>query len=142
MSCGYCVLCDLIFGFKLPLLSRYLPSFPYQDSVVLHIYAGLLCLFLAHPQRVEEGSGQNEHATSQYNRRCPLSFIHRSCGTAPSAGATLLKQPYVRDCRSHLRRAADLDPEHPVPLEILQKVRIELSDVNHRLITQRISLAL
>lgn len=28
-------------------LELYLPSFPYQDNPVLHIYAGLLCLHLA-----------------------------------------------------------------------------------------------
>ncbi|KAJ3741488.1 hypothetical protein DFH05DRAFT_1528338 [Lentinula detonsa] len=29
------------------LLTRYLPSFPYQDNPVLHVYAGLLCFYLA-----------------------------------------------------------------------------------------------
>ncbi|CAK5275384.1 unnamed protein product, partial [Mycena citricolor] len=30
-------------------LELYLPSFPYQDNPALHVYAGLLCLFLAQP---------------------------------------------------------------------------------------------
>ncbi|KAG5728511.1 hypothetical protein E4T56_gene19496 [Termitomyces sp. T112] len=30
-------------------LELYLPSFPYQDNPVLHIYAGLICLYLAQP---------------------------------------------------------------------------------------------
>lgn len=30
---------------------RYLPSQPYQDSPVLHLYAGLICLYLAQPSR-------------------------------------------------------------------------------------------
>ena len=29
--------------------ARYLPSPPYQDNPVLHLYAGLLCLYLAQP---------------------------------------------------------------------------------------------
>lgn len=37
-----------------------------------------------------------------------------------------LKQAYVRDCRTHLRRAADLDPNHPLPSEILLKVSLGL----------------
>lgn len=37
-----------------------------------------------------------------------------------------LKQAYVRDCRTHLRRAADLDPTHPLPSEILSKVSLGL----------------
>lgn len=49
--------------------SRYLPSFPYQDDAVLHIYAGLLCLFLAYPQHLEEDSGQHEHAMCKYNQK-------------------------------------------------------------------------
>ena len=54
----------------------------------------------------------------------------------------LLKQTYVRDCESHLRRAADLDPENPVPFQVLLKVRIESSDIKHRLnIEGMISLA-
>jgi hypothetical protein len=31
-------------------LSRYLPAFPYQDNPVLHVYAGLIKLFLAQPE--------------------------------------------------------------------------------------------
>ena len=31
------------------LSSRYLPSYPYQDNPVLHIYAGLIALYLAQP---------------------------------------------------------------------------------------------
>jgi len=27
-------------------LELYLPSFPYQDNTVLHVYAGLLCLYI------------------------------------------------------------------------------------------------
>ncbi|KAF8076599.1 hypothetical protein FPV67DRAFT_423456 [Lyophyllum atratum] len=30
-------------------LELYLPSFPYQDNPVLHIYAGLICIYLAQP---------------------------------------------------------------------------------------------
>ncbi|RDB22743.1 RNA polymerase I-specific transcription initiation factor rrn11 [Hypsizygus marmoreus] len=30
-------------------LELYLPSFPYQDNPVLHVYAGLICLYLAQP---------------------------------------------------------------------------------------------
>ncbi|KAF8580578.1 hypothetical protein K439DRAFT_1356594 [Ramaria rubella] len=67
-------------------LELYLPSFPYLDSPVLHIYAGLLCLFLAHPSMLP------------------------------------LNQALVREAKTHLRRAADLDPGHPVPSEFLARV--------------------
>ncbi|CAA7259614.1 unnamed protein product [Cyclocybe aegerita] len=32
-------------------LELYLPSFPYQDNPVFHVYAGLCCIFLAQPQQ-------------------------------------------------------------------------------------------
>lgn len=40
----------LSFTTSLPLtyyVARYLPSFPYQDNPVLHIYAGLICLYMS-----------------------------------------------------------------------------------------------
>ncbi|KAF8499979.1 hypothetical protein JB92DRAFT_2833980 [Gautieria morchelliformis] len=102
-------------------LELYLPSFPYQENAVLHIYAGLLCLFLAHPKHLGEESNVDEHAMS-----LPMN------------------QAYVRDCETHLRRAAELDPEHPVPSEILLKLSLsnmesqeneidsdDAADVNH-----------
>ncbi|KAG2156252.1 hypothetical protein DEU56DRAFT_226476 [Suillus clintonianus] len=38
-------------------LEFYLPSFPYRDNPVLHVYAGLLCIFVAQPP---ESAGVNE----------------------------------------------------------------------------------
>jgi hypothetical protein len=55
-------------------------------------------------------------------------FIDRSC-VAVSISALPMNQAYVRDCETHLRRAAELDPEHPVPSEILLKVRMKSPDV-------------
>jgi len=37
-------------------LEFYLPSFPYRDNPVLHIYAGLLCIFIA---QLPESAGAN-----------------------------------------------------------------------------------
>jgi hypothetical protein len=34
--------------FKPPSCS-YLPSFPYQDNALLHVYAGLLCMYIGQP---------------------------------------------------------------------------------------------
>ena len=33
-------------------LVRYLPSYPYQDNSVLHVYAGLIALYIAQPASV------------------------------------------------------------------------------------------
>ncbi|KAF9006543.1 hypothetical protein BDQ17DRAFT_289703 [Cyathus striatus] len=34
-------------------LELYLPSFPYQDNPILHLYAGMICLFLSQPEQKE-----------------------------------------------------------------------------------------
>lgn len=39
---------------------RYLPSYPYQDNPVLHVYAGLMALYLAQPA---SASDMSEEAT-------------------------------------------------------------------------------
>lgn len=39
---------------------RYLPSFPYQDNPLLHLYAGLVALYLARPS-------EDLHSLGTYN---------------------------------------------------------------------------
>ncbi|KAG1783097.1 hypothetical protein EV702DRAFT_1176349 [Suillus placidus] len=45
-------------------LEFYLPSFPYRDNPVLHVYAGLLCIFIAQPP---ESAGANEVEGTTYD---------------------------------------------------------------------------
>ncbi|KAG1755493.1 hypothetical protein EDB19DRAFT_1901712 [Suillus lakei] len=45
-------------------LEFYLPSFPYRDNPVLHVYAGLLCVFVAQPP---ESVGANEVEETTYD---------------------------------------------------------------------------
>ncbi|KAG2369650.1 hypothetical protein BDR07DRAFT_1476756 [Suillus spraguei] len=45
-------------------LEFYLPSFPYRDNPVLHVYAGLLCIFIAQPP---ESAGTNEVEGTTYD---------------------------------------------------------------------------
>ncbi|KAI0952336.1 hypothetical protein AcV7_008179 [Taiwanofungus camphoratus] len=80
-------------------LDLYLPSFPYQDNPVLHVYAGLISLYLAQP---------------------PANLTHDD-GHADELGwnASLL-----RDARSHLERAKLLDPDNVVAETFLDKLPI------------------
>jgi len=51
---------------------RYLPSFPYQDNPVLHIYAGSICLYMSQDpdSRKDNKSpeGLLEEAKAHFNR--------------------------------------------------------------------------
>ncbi|KAJ4465886.1 hypothetical protein C8R41DRAFT_781045 [Lentinula lateritia] len=75
-------------------LELYLPSFPYQDSPVLHIYAGLLCFYLS-----------QEHSNSE------------ACAYLSALSAL------VREAMAHLERAQVLDPGNIVAVSFLHKVR-------------------
>jgi len=86
-------------------LDLYLPSFPFQDNAVLHMYAGLLYLFLAEPPTSNE-------FTSSHTK------------------ALTLNQQYLRECKTHLRRASELDPSHPVPTSLLQHLQRKAGKVH------------
>ncbi|KAI0677399.1 hypothetical protein C8Q78DRAFT_1002589 [Trametes maxima] len=70
-------------------LDLYLPSYPYQDNPVLHVYAGLIALYLAQPTPTDDTPG----------------------GTPYGQGwdASLL-----RDAQAHLERARLIDPSNIV----------------------------
>ncbi|KAG1906991.1 uncharacterized protein F5891DRAFT_939827 [Suillus fuscotomentosus] len=76
-------------------LEFYLPSFPYRDNPVLHVYAGLLCIFIAqHPESawsVFEGSTYDNNSLSR--------------------------------AQTYLEHAKVLDPNNIVVSEFLHKVR-------------------
>ncbi|KAF4601964.1 hypothetical protein EYR40_005165 [Pleurotus pulmonarius] len=55
-------------GPKLTLVRRYLPTFPYQENPMLHMFAGMLSLYLAQPS-----SGE---------------YIRQGSQTAPERGRT------------------------------------------------------
>ncbi|KAF8507834.1 hypothetical protein BU17DRAFT_100226 [Hysterangium stoloniferum] len=81
-------------------LELYLPSFPFQDNAVLHMYAGLLYLFLA-----------------------DLHISHENASSHATGKAPTLNPQYLRECKTHLRRASELDPSHPVPTSLLQHLQ-------------------
>jgi len=74
-------------------LELYLPSFPYQDNPVFHIYAGLLCIYLSQPALNVPGDALN------------------------SFDAALL-----RDAQTHLEHAKALDPDSVVANGFLKKL--------------------
>ncbi|TFY71413.1 hypothetical protein EVG20_g1595 [Dentipellis fragilis] len=81
-------------------LELYLPSFPFQDNPVLHIYAGLICLYLAQPEP--------------------------DAGTPDEKSGTDTDVPFnpilLRDAQGHLERAKLLDPENVVAQAFLEKI--------------------
>ncbi|KAI9000870.1 hypothetical protein BD414DRAFT_406486 [Trametes punicea] len=78
-------------------LELYLPSYPYQDNPVLHVYAGLIALYLAHP-----GSDSSEETIY---------------GTRQGWNESLL-----RDAQAHLERARTIDPLNVVAETFLSQV--------------------
>lgn len=64
-----CVFCVIGTVAPLTLHPRYLPSFPYQDNPILHIYAGLLCFYLS-----QENSSPEKR---MYSCRCHSNFSDR-----------------------------------------------------------------
>ncbi|KAJ7781029.1 hypothetical protein B0H16DRAFT_1496884 [Mycena metata] len=78
-------------------LELYLPSVPYQDNPLLHLYAGLLSLYLAQP-------------TSQHTTLTPASQFQFN----PSG---------LRNAQTFLERAKSLDPMNPMTEAFLQKIQ-------------------
>ncbi|KAI9056537.1 hypothetical protein FKP32DRAFT_1585798 [Trametes sanguinea] len=74
-------------------LDLYLPSYPYQDNPVLHVYAGLIALYLAQP-----GGDNSEETIYGWN-------------------ASLL-----RDAQTHFERARTIDPSNVVAETFLSQV--------------------
>ncbi|EMD40911.1 hypothetical protein CERSUDRAFT_149450 [Gelatoporia subvermispora B] len=78
-------------------LELYLPSLPYQDNPVLHVYAGLISMYLAQPQnhspRPKTSSNEN----------------HWNSGL-------------LRDAQAHFERARALDPSNTVASAFLEQV--------------------
>lgn len=83
-------------------LELYLPSFPYQDNPVLHVYAGLICLYLAQPDHHDESStGFNPQLTRDaqvhFERAKSLDpdntvsqeFLEQMAALRPSSGPSL-----------------------------------------------------
>ncbi|KAJ7044551.1 hypothetical protein C8F04DRAFT_941990 [Mycena alexandri] len=75
-------------------LELYLPSFPYQDNPLLHVYAGLLSFYLAQP-------------ASQRTSLMPVSQFNPS---------------RLRNAQSFFERAKFLDPMNPMAEAFLQRV--------------------
>ncbi|KAI0720269.1 hypothetical protein C8T65DRAFT_568049 [Cerioporus squamosus] len=76
-------------------LDLYLPSYPYQDNPVLHVYAGLIALYLAQP------AGEISEET-RYDQGWDAN--------------------HLRDARAHLERARAIDPSNVVAEAFLSQV--------------------
>ncbi|KDR83921.1 hypothetical protein GALMADRAFT_86622 [Galerina marginata CBS 339.88] len=87
-------------------LELYLPSFPYQDNPVLHIYAALASLYLA-----QSTSGL-------------ASFLKDYC--LPTilflASSDILDGILLRDAQTHLEHAKMLDPDNMVAQAFLDEI--------------------
>ncbi|KAE9410038.1 hypothetical protein BT96DRAFT_912909 [Gymnopus androsaceus JB14] len=81
-------------------LELYLPSFPYQDNPVLHIYAGLLCFYL-----------------SQEN-------------SSPEKSTTTFQPSLLREATSHFERARELDTDNIVAVSFMDKIAIRSLESN------------
>ncbi|TFY78723.1 hypothetical protein EWM64_g5293 [Hericium alpestre] len=88
-------------------LELYLPSFPYQDNPVLHIYAGLMCLYLAQP--AEEGMS-------------PRNIIRDTLLSSALRKDRPFNPSLLRDAQGHLERAKILDPDNIVAQAFLEKL--------------------
>ncbi|CCM05556.1 uncharacterized protein FIBRA_07783 [Fibroporia radiculosa] len=77
-------------------IDLYLPSFPYQDNPVLHIYAGLLALYLAQPKLGEQVP----------NHERPWD------------------NGLLRDAQTHLERAKAIDPDNLVAIAFIEQIPI------------------
>ncbi|KAG8760262.1 hypothetical protein FRC14_003560 [Serendipita sp. 396] len=75
-------------------LELYLPSFPYQENPVLHIYAGALHLFLA-----QVGPNQENNISAVSTNGQPFSIES-------------FDESHIRVARDHFIRACDIDPDN------------------------------
>ncbi|PCH41466.1 hypothetical protein WOLCODRAFT_69613 [Wolfiporia cocos MD-104 SS10] len=75
-------------------LDLHLPSFPYQDNPVLHVYSGLLCLYLAQPP--PDGSSTTDR---------------------------LWDAVLLRDAKARLERALKIDPDNAIAAAFIEQVR-------------------
>lgn len=89
--------------------SRYLPSSPYEDSPTLHIYAGLISLYLAQP------TSDSMYPSHQYARSLDADHF---------AGRTSWDHAALRGAKQYLERAKTLNSEDVVASAWLDKVNI------------------
>lgn len=84
--------------------TSYLPSFPYSDNPVLHIYAGLISLYTAQPT----------HPSSESPSDLLLCFLYRCKAT--------FNLILLREAKSHFEHATTLDPNNVVAQAFINKV--------------------
>jgi hypothetical protein len=84
--------------------TSYLPSFPYTENPILHIYAGLICLYLSQPPEPTEDIGER----------------------VPAMDSVLL-----RDAQGHFERAKTIDPRNETTEVFLEKVRFAGCCIGH-----------
>jgi hypothetical protein len=90
---------------------RYLPTFPYTENPVLHIYAGLLCLYMAQPSQPAEGISEGETFLSNASH----SYLYKQC-------IDTYNPALLRDAQLHLERAKSIDSENEIAEVFLLKV--------------------
>lgn len=99
-------------------LDLYLPLFPFHDNPVMHVYAGLLALYVAQPPP----SMSND--TAQGVQPFHLHFIHTDVPyrsrrrPGPQWNANLLSA-----ARAHFERTKWIDPDNVVATGFLERVR-------------------
>ncbi|KAG1752592.1 uncharacterized protein EDB91DRAFT_1044326 [Suillus paluster] len=64
-------------------LEFYLPSFPYRDNPVLHVYAGLLCIFVAQPPESIGANGVEETTYDSNSLSRAQIFLERAKALDP-----------------------------------------------------------
>src|ERR1700722_1101095 len=90
---------------------RYLPSFPYQDDPLLHLYAGLTALYLAHSPPTPEPQNSKSHIARR-------ELDHLECAIAQNQFDTTL----FRYAQTNFERANCLDPDSAIAQAFLEKV--------------------
>ncbi|EIW61220.1 uncharacterized protein TRAVEDRAFT_116276 [Trametes versicolor FP-101664 SS1] len=85
-------------------LDLYLPSYPYQDNPVLHVYAGLMALYLAQPA---SASDMSEEATYGAQLRNAQAHFERARAVDPSnvVADAFLNQVTLRTMHMAMKRS-------------------------------------
>ncbi|KAJ7590792.1 hypothetical protein C8J56DRAFT_542986 [Mycena floridula] len=105
-------------------LELYLPAFPYQDNPVLHLYAGLVTLYLAQP-----ASSESSYNTS-FLRDAQVHFEHAKALDKDNSVA----QSFIEKIREisttpqHVEAQSDSDNDMKVDKRQMKRVRVQPID--------------
>lgn len=125
---------------------RYLPSYPYQDNPVLHVYAGLMALYLAQPASASDMSEEATYGACITAAACAMKkkLLDGSCSCTFESVRTGQgwDASQLRNAQAHFERARVVDPSNVVADAFLNQVTLHTMHVAMKRLSAQLTPAI